>query len=172
MTSNSLFWLQLVMSLTHYCSEFLELENLLTGFDSPCVMDCKIGIRTYLEDELAKAETAPKPRQVNKLPRILHDAKPPKTSVNFRITNPSLRVSISGGGGLGPSAGAVRYRVQKYKSFEGRVILSENSVLNWGGVFFHSAKLLTLGSPNPDIPFLTSSCVTSFWPLRNYSLPG
>ena len=30
---------------------------------SPCIMDCKIGIRTYLEEELAKAREKPKLRK-------------------------------------------------------------------------------------------------------------
>jgi len=43
--------------------KYCELENLLHNFQSPCVMDCKIGIRTYLEDELTKAEKNPTPRK-------------------------------------------------------------------------------------------------------------
>ncbi|KAH9375481.1 hypothetical protein HPB48_012924 [Haemaphysalis longicornis] len=37
------------------CSSYLELQDLLAGFQCPCVMDVKIGLRTYLEEELAKA---------------------------------------------------------------------------------------------------------------------
>eukprot|EP00091_Calanus_sinicus_P009069 TRINITY_DN21450_c0_g1_i1.p1 TRINITY_DN21450_c0_g1~~TRINITY_DN21450_c0_g1_i1.p1 ORF type:complete len:237 (-),score=47.35 TRINITY_DN21450_c0_g1_i1:468-1154(-) len=42
--------------------QFIELEDCLSSFtSSPCIMDCKIGIRTYLEEELAKAnESKPK----------------------------------------------------------------------------------------------------------------
>ena len=43
---------------------YCELENLLHNFNSPCVMDCKIGVRTYLEEELLKAEKTPTPRKV------------------------------------------------------------------------------------------------------------
>ncbi|XP_067938425.1 uncharacterized protein [Watersipora subatra] len=43
--------------------KFVELENLLHGFTSPSVMDCKIGVRTYLEEELIKAERCPTPRK-------------------------------------------------------------------------------------------------------------
>ncbi|KAJ1522659.1 hypothetical protein ONE63_001825 [Megalurothrips usitatus] len=34
---------------------YLHLQDLLGEFNKPCVMDCKMGVRTYLEDELSKA---------------------------------------------------------------------------------------------------------------------
>lgn len=40
-------------------AEFLELEDLLSSYESPCVMDIKMGIRTYREDELIKAQEKP-----------------------------------------------------------------------------------------------------------------
>lgn len=43
---------------------YLQLQDLLTDFVTPCVMDCKIGVRTYLEEELAKAKEKPKLRKV------------------------------------------------------------------------------------------------------------
>lgn len=46
-------------------SEYLQMQDLLGEFDTPCVMDCKIGIRTYLEDELEKARQNPKLRKVS-----------------------------------------------------------------------------------------------------------
>ncbi|XP_067011735.2 inositol-trisphosphate 3-kinase B isoform X5 [Anabrus simplex] len=42
---------------------YLQLQDLLGDFTSPCVMDCKIGVRTYLEEELAKAKEKPKLRK-------------------------------------------------------------------------------------------------------------
>jgi 1D-myo-inositol-triphosphate 3-kinase len=45
-------------------AEFLVLEDLLGDFRNPSVMDCKLGVRTYLEDELAKAKLKPKLRKV------------------------------------------------------------------------------------------------------------
>jgi len=44
--------------------QFLELEDCLALFNSsPCIMDCKVGIRTYQEEELAKAREKPKLRK-------------------------------------------------------------------------------------------------------------
>lgn len=43
---------------------YLQLQDLLTDFHQPCVMDCKIGVRTYLEEELSKAKEKPKLRKV------------------------------------------------------------------------------------------------------------
>lgn len=44
------------------CS-YLQLQDLLGDFEQPCVMDCKVGVRTYLESELAKAKERPKLRK-------------------------------------------------------------------------------------------------------------
>ncbi|XP_078515750.1 inositol-trisphosphate 3-kinase A [Lissotriton helveticus] len=42
---------------------YIQLDDLLTNFDEPCVMDCKMGVRTYLEEELTKARANPKLRK-------------------------------------------------------------------------------------------------------------
>ena len=43
---------------------FIEMEDLLSSFREPCIMDCKIGVRTYLEEDLEKSERDPEPRAV------------------------------------------------------------------------------------------------------------
>ncbi|KAI7804609.1 inositol-trisphosphate 3-kinase A [Triplophysa rosa] len=41
---------------------FLKMKDLLAGLESPNVMDCKMGMRTYLEEELVLARVKPKLR--------------------------------------------------------------------------------------------------------------
>ncbi len=47
--------------------DYIEMEDLLATFHEPCIMDCKIGVRTYLEEELDKSERDPKPRAVRQV---------------------------------------------------------------------------------------------------------
>ncbi|XP_051845151.1 inositol-trisphosphate 3-kinase C [Antechinus flavipes] len=42
---------------------FNQMEDLLADFSTPSIMDCKMGTRTYLEEELAKARERPRPRR-------------------------------------------------------------------------------------------------------------
>ncbi|XP_022110910.1 inositol-trisphosphate 3-kinase B-like isoform X2 [Acanthaster planci] len=43
--------------------KYVQMQDLLGDFDNPSVMDCKIGTRTYLEEELKKAREKPKLRK-------------------------------------------------------------------------------------------------------------
>ncbi|KAM3602028.1 uncharacterized protein V6R79_023274 [Siganus canaliculatus] len=42
--------------------DYNMMDNLLTSFSTPAVMDCKMGSRTYLEEELLMARERPQPR--------------------------------------------------------------------------------------------------------------
>lgn len=53
--------------------KYIEMEDLLAGFCLPAIMDCKVGIRTYLEDELKSA----KPRQDMYAKMVAVDASEP-----------------------------------------------------------------------------------------------
>eukprot|EP00057_Strongylocentrotus_purpuratus_P034536 XP_795627.2 PREDICTED: inositol-trisphosphate 3-kinase B isoform X1 [Strongylocentrotus purpuratus] len=43
--------------------KYVQMQDLLGEFDNPSVMDCKMGTRTYLEEELMKAREKPKLRK-------------------------------------------------------------------------------------------------------------
>nr|XP_060639638.1 inositol-trisphosphate 3-kinase C [Anolis sagrei ordinatus] len=47
----------------HDGETYIQMEDLLAGFDGPSIMDCKMGVRTYLEEELEKARQQPCPRR-------------------------------------------------------------------------------------------------------------
>lgn len=55
----------LIKIASHFSAQYLQLQDLLSDFNKPCcVMDCKIGVRTYLEEELLKAKEKQKLRKV------------------------------------------------------------------------------------------------------------
>jgi len=74
--------------------EYIQLEDLLGRFQNPCVMDCKIGVRTYLEDELTKAKVNPKLRKdmYNKMKQIDANAPTPEEHQLQGVTKPRYMV--------------------------------------------------------------------------------
>ncbi|KAK4887161.1 hypothetical protein RN001_003432 [Aquatica leii] len=75
------------------CS-YIQLQDLLGDFNSPCVMDCKIGVRTYLEEELAKAKENPKLRKdmYEKMIQIDSDAPTEEEHRLKAVTKPRYMV--------------------------------------------------------------------------------
>ncbi|KAM8939224.1 inositol-trisphosphate 3-kinase B-like [Pelodytes ibericus] len=69
---------------------YIKMEDLLKGLEGPSIMDCKMGVRTYLEEELAKAKLKPNPRKdmYNKMVSV--DPTAPTTEENDQkaITKP------------------------------------------------------------------------------------
>lgn len=61
------FGRNLIKRIFLFSAQYLQLQDLLSDFNKPCcVMDCKIGVRTYLEEELLKAKEKQKLRKVTR----------------------------------------------------------------------------------------------------------
>ncbi|XP_014207858.1 inositol-trisphosphate 3-kinase A [Copidosoma floridanum] len=75
-------------------ASYLQLQDLLGEFDQPCVMDCKIGVRTYLESELAKAKERPKLRKdmYEKMVQVDPSAPSPEERRLQGVTKPRYMV--------------------------------------------------------------------------------
>lgn len=73
---------------------YLQLQDLLSDFNEPCVMDCKIGVRTYLEEELSKAKEKPKLRKdmYEKMIQIDKDAPTDEEHRAKGVTKPRYMV--------------------------------------------------------------------------------
>ncbi|KAJ8399490.1 hypothetical protein AAFF_G00412020 [Aldrovandia affinis] len=69
---------------------FLQLTDLLGNFDGPSVMDCKMGVRTYLEEELVRARERPKLRKdmYDKMLEVDSQAPTPEEHRQRAITKP------------------------------------------------------------------------------------
>uniref|UniRef100_A0A4X2L861 Kinase n=1 Tax=Vombatus ursinus TaxID=29139 RepID=A0A4X2L861_VOMUR len=67
-----------------------QMEDLLADFDSPCVMDCKMGVRTYLEEELTKARKKPSLRKdmYQKMIEVDPDAPTEEENNQRAVTKP------------------------------------------------------------------------------------
>ncbi|XP_037541305.1 inositol-trisphosphate 3-kinase B [Nematolebias whitei] len=99
--------------------KYNQMEDLLAEFDSPCVMDCKMGVRTYLEEELTKARKKPSPRPDMFQKMVEVDPEAPTTEENDKkaVTKPRYmqwRETISSTATLG-------FRIEGVKKEDGTV---------------------------------------------------
>nr|XP_016846187.1 PREDICTED: inositol-trisphosphate 3-kinase B [Anolis carolinensis] len=96
-----------------------QMEDLLADFDSPCVMDCKMGVRTYLEEELTKARKKPSLRKdmYQKMIEVDPDAPTEEENSHRAVTKPRYmqwRETISSTATLG-------FRIEGIKKEDGTV---------------------------------------------------
>ncbi|KAM9338970.1 inositol-trisphosphate 3-kinase A [Symphorus nematophorus] len=99
--------------------KYNQMEDLLAEFDFPCVMDCKMGVRTYLEEELTKARKKPSPRpdMYQKMIEVDPDAPTPEENEQKVVTKPRYmqwRETISSTATLG-------FRIEGVKKEDGTV---------------------------------------------------
>ncbi|XP_077707121.1 inositol-trisphosphate 3-kinase C [Canis aureus] len=69
---------------------FNQMEDLLADFEGPSIMDCKMGSRTYLEEELVKARERPRPRKdmYEKMVAVDPGAPTPEEHTQGAVTKP------------------------------------------------------------------------------------
>lgn len=99
--------------------KYNQMEDLLVDFDLPCVMDCKMGVRTYLEEELTKARKKPSLRadMYQKMIEVDPNAPTPEEHEQKAVTKPRYmqwRETISSTATLG-------FRIEGIKKEDGTV---------------------------------------------------
>lgn len=88
---------------------FIIIDNLLRHFNDPCILDMKMGIRTFLEEEIANSE----PRndlfeKIIKLDESLLSPEQKATGTITKVDYMQLREQISSSGNLG-------FRIEGFK---------------------------------------------------------
>ncbi|KAK5916820.1 hypothetical protein CgunFtcFv8_011765 [Champsocephalus gunnari] len=96
---------------------FLHMTDLLSNFDLPNVMDCKMGVRTYLEEELVRAREQPKQREdlYSKMVEVDSEGPTPQEHSQRGVTKPRYmqwRESMSSTNTLG-------FRIEGIKKSDG-----------------------------------------------------
>ncbi|RXM94471.1 Inositol-trisphosphate 3-kinase B [Acipenser ruthenus] len=99
--------------------KYNQMDDLLAEFDLPCVMDCKMGTRTYLEEELTKARKKPSLRKdmYQKMIEVDPTAPTPEEQEQQAVTKPRYmqwRETISSTATLG-------FRIEGIKKEDGTV---------------------------------------------------
>uniref|UniRef100_A0A4W5P783 Kinase n=1 Tax=Hucho hucho TaxID=62062 RepID=A0A4W5P783_9TELE len=99
--------------------KYNQMDDLLSEFDLPCVMDCKMGVRTYLEEELTKARKKPSLRMdmYQKMVEVDPLAPTPEEQEQQAVTKPRYmkwRETISSTATLG-------FRIEGIKKEDGTV---------------------------------------------------
>ncbi|KAK6295241.1 hypothetical protein J4Q44_G00344670 [Coregonus suidteri] len=99
--------------------KYNQMDDLLSEFDLPCVMDCKMGVRTYLEEELTKARKNSSLRKdmYQKMVEVEPLAPTPEEQEQQAVTKPRYmqwRETISSTATLG-------FRIEGIKKEDGTV---------------------------------------------------
>ncbi|XP_035278692.1 inositol-trisphosphate 3-kinase B [Anguilla anguilla] len=99
--------------------KYNQMDDLLAEFDLPCVMDCKMGVRTYLEEELTKARKKPSLRKdmYQKMIEVDPEAPTAEEHAQQAVTKPRYmqwRETISSTATLG-------FRIEGIKKEDGTV---------------------------------------------------
>ncbi|XP_038238098.1 inositol-trisphosphate 3-kinase C isoform X1 [Dermochelys coriacea] len=94
-----------------------QMEDLLAGFETPSLMDCKMGVRTYLEEELEQARQRPRLRRdmYEKMVAVEPGAPTPEEHAQRAVLKPRYmqwRESLSSTATLG-------FRIEGIKKADG-----------------------------------------------------
>ncbi|XP_075008240.1 inositol-trisphosphate 3-kinase A isoform X2 [Calonectris borealis] len=134
---------------------YIQLDDLLTDFEGPCVMDCKMGIRTYLEEELTKAREKPKLRKDMYKKMIEVDPLAPTAEENAQhaVTKPRYmqwRETISSSANLGFRIEGIKKKYLK-RLQEIHIILESSDFFKRHEVVGSSLLFVHDGSGNANV---------------------